>query len=339
MTSSPATTSPQKKRLAPSDTRRVSAPLTAESIRNAAVALGQSQKMETLTTSSQAALALPTPAKTPAQKHSVQNDKNVDAIARNLFSKQQSPKKRTKQYKLDSFEADAEAEAESFQIYTDSQDRVPEPDVAGDNPFYGEAGIAASARPVRRSSRNKKHVVSNGVSELDEVVKRDDGLLYVFRGKKIFRKFTDGGEASSRPQVKPRLLFPSAKNNNENDLAHPDEEAETDIEEPVKQQVDDVKEEVTKDEVETPADAIEEKIDTPKAPKFAPASPPATSRTTRSKRLIADEQTPVKGKRGGNRSPFDGWKRTKTASQSSVHGQKRAGETLSSASASKRTRV
>ncbi|ROW03310.1 hypothetical protein VSDG_01350 [Cytospora chrysosperma] len=340
--SSPATASPQKKRLAPSDTRRVSSSLTVESIRNAAVALGQSQKMESLTTSSQAALALPTPAKTPAHKHSVQSETNVNAIARNLFSKQQSPKKsRTKQYKLDSFEVVAEAEAESFQIYTDSHDRVPEPDAAGDNPFYGEAGIAASARPVRRSSRNKKNVVNGGVSELDEVIKRDDGLLYVFRGKKIFRKFTDGGEASSRPQVKPRLLFPSAKNN-ENDLAHTDEEAETDIEEPVQQEVDDAEDDVkddTKDEVETPADAVEEKVDTPKAPKFAPASPPATSRATRSKKLIADEPTPVKAKRGGKRSPFDGWKRTKTASQSSVQGQKRAGEALSGASASKRTRV
>lgn len=176
MTSSPATASPQKKRLAPSATRRVSAPLTAASIRNAAAALGQPQRMDSLATSAtQAALALPTPAKTPAQKHSDQNEKNVNAIARNLFSKQHSPKKsRAKQYKLDSFEAEA------FQIYTDSQDRVPEPDVAGDNPFYGEAGIAASARPVRRSLRNKKNIVGDASSErLDEVIRRDDGLLYV----------------------------------------------------------------------------------------------------------------------------------------------------------------
>lgn len=110
----------------------------------------------------------------------------------------------------------------------------------------------------------------------------------------------------------------------------------------MQQKVDDAEDDAkddAKDEVETPADAVEEKADTPKAPKFAPASPPATSRATRSKRLIAEEPTPVKGKRGGNRSPFDGWKRTKTASQGSVQGQKRAGETLSGASASKRTRI
>lgn len=132
--------------------------------------------------SSQAALALPTPAKTPAQKHTDQSDKSVNAIARNLFGKQQtSPRKSrtsTKQYKLDSFET--ETETETFQIFTDSQDRVPEPDAAGDNPFYGEAGIAASARPVRRSTRHKKSVGADSASEsLDEVVRRDDGLLYV----------------------------------------------------------------------------------------------------------------------------------------------------------------
>lgn len=181
MASSSATASPQKKRLAPPDARRASALLTAESIRNAAAALGQSaQKVESLaTSSSQTALALPTPAKTPAQKHSDQNDKDVNSIARNLFGRQQSPRKsRSKQHKLESLAT--EVEAESFQIYTDSQDRVPEPDANGDNPFYGEAGIAASARPVRRSSRNKKSVVGASVSEsLDEVVRREDGLLYV----------------------------------------------------------------------------------------------------------------------------------------------------------------
>lgn len=165
------------------------------------------------------------------------------------------------------------------------------------------------------------------------------GTNYLFsRGKKIFRRFTEGGEPSSRPQVKPRLLFPPAKSNIENDLAHPDEEAETDIEEPVKQNVDNHKVELEV-EVQTPVENIEEKVDTPKAPKFAPASPPATSRATRSKRIIADEPTPVKAKRGSKRSPFDGWKRTKTASESSVQGQKRAGETLSGASASKRTKI
>ncbi|KAI3398953.1 hypothetical protein diail_7980 [Diaporthe ilicicola] len=334
MTSPPATASPQKKRL-PASSRVSSGSLTAESIRNAAAALGQSQKMDSITSApTQPGHVLPTPAKTPARKHAEQNEKSVNAIARNLFSsssKQQSPKKtRTKQYKLDSFEA----EDDTFQIYTDSQDRLPAADVTDDNPFYGEAGIAASAKPVRRSSRNRKNIVGTNVSEqIDEVVKREDGLLYVFRGKKIFRKFSDGDEASPRLEVKPRLLFPTAKSHNENDLVHPDEEADTDIEQPLVGETDDVSA-----RAETPVDASEEKVNTPKAPKFAPASPPDTSRATRSKK-ITNEPTPVKAKRGGNRSPFDGWRRTKTASEGSANGHKRPGETLSGASASKRPRV
>lgn len=136
--------------------------------------------------------------------------------------------------------------------------------------------------------------------------------------------------------MQPRLLFPSAKGNNENELIKTDEEAETDIEE--QQSGEQI---VRVDEaVDTPAETVEERVDTPKAPKFAPASPPSTSRATRSKKLVADEPTPIKikGKRGGPRSPFDGWRRTKTSPGSSAHGQKRVGEELASGAAPKRAK-
>lgn len=177
---SPPATSPQKKRQPPSASRSVSGSLTAASIRNAAVALGQSQKMDHLS-SARAALALPTPAKTPARKHPEQNEKDVNAIARNLFGRQQSPKKsrtarRNHDISVDSFEIhDEEA---PIQIFTDSENRLPEVDNSNENPFYGEAGIAASTAPVRRSSRNKK---SAAVEKeiVEEKLRRDDGLLYV----------------------------------------------------------------------------------------------------------------------------------------------------------------
>lgn len=151
-----------------------------ESIRNAAVALGQPQhKMNTSAPrAAQAGLALPTPAKTPARKHSDQPDKDVNAVARNLFGRQQSPKKtRAKRYNgisMDSFEV----EQDPIEIYTDSQDRLPEVDDSNQNPFYGDAGIAASAAPVRRSSRNKKSAVTEKET-VQENLKREDGLLYV----------------------------------------------------------------------------------------------------------------------------------------------------------------
>lgn len=130
--------------------------------------------------------------------------------------------------------------------------------------------------------------------------------------------------------MKPRLLFPSTKASKENEIFE-DEEAETDIDEHTKAALEDVV---------TPAAAVEEKVDTPKAPKFAPASPPSTSRATRSKKLIFDEPTPIKlkGKRGGS-SPFDGWRRTKNSPSTSAHGQKRAGEPLASDPAPKRPKA
>lgn len=160
-------------------------------------------------------------------------------------------------------------------------------------------------------------------------------LIVLFsRGKKVFRKFTDG-DAASRPDVKPRLLFPSTKASKENEIFE-DEEAETDIDEHAKTaNVEDV------GDVQTPTKTIEQKVDTPKAPKFAPASPPATSsRATRSKKVVGDEPTPVKikGKKGGN-SPFDGWRRTKNSPSASTQGQKRAGEPLATDPAPKRSKA
>lgn len=139
----------------------------------------------------------------------------------------------------------------------------------------------------------------------------------------MFRKFTDG--EPSRSAVKPRLLFPTHKASKENEIFEDEEEAETDIEERAQPAP------------ETPT-VEAQKVDTPKAPRFAPASPPSTSRATRqSKKLtVSDEPTPikapVKGAKRGGRSPFDGWRRTKNSpsTSSSNSGQKRTGDPLAS---------
>ncbi|PSR97407.1 hypothetical protein BD289DRAFT_480087 [Coniella lustricola] len=331
---SPPATSPQKKRQPASASRSVSGSLTAESIRNAATVLGHPTiSSDSHLARSVAAATLPTPAKTPASKHTKQSEKDVTAIARTLFSKQQhkpqpSPKKSTtKRENRISQESFAILNDEApIEIFTDSENRLPKVDNSAENPFYGDSGIAASAVPVRRSARNKKSVILEK-QIVEANLQRDDGVLYVFRGKKVFRKFTDG-EASARPTVKPRLLFPSSKPTKENELIA-EEEAETDIEE---QQA---------AEVSTPTEAIVDKVNTPKAPKFAPASPPATARTTRSKKIIADEPTPakVKGKRASGRSPFDGWQRTKSSPSTAAHGIKRSGDHLARDSSPKRTKV
>jgi len=95
-----------------------------------------------------------------------------------------------------------------------------------------------------------------------------------------------------------------------------EEEAVTDIEDPG---------------VSTPTYHIDEIVSTPKAPRFAPASPPTTARTTRSKKLEmssspaglpSDDEHVHSSSR--NSSPFLGWRRVKSTSG----GSKREGESL-----------
>ena len=166
------------------------------------------------------------------------------------------------------------------------------------------------------------------------------------RGKKIFRKFTDEEESGSaacgvdtseaeidaefdaalparlrgpltRSSIKPRLLFPTPQQDRAKEVRsqaiEDDEEAVTDIEDPT-------------DGLSTPKDHIDEFVETPKAPKFAPASPPTTVRATRSGKNIDLSSSPVQSTsddepaqsplprargRAVQVSPFDRWQRTK----------------------------
>lgn len=127
----------------------------------------------------------------------------------------------------------------------------------------------------------------------------------------------------SRSLLKPRLLFGPPK-------AHTteDEEADTEIE----------------DAVATPSRQVTRKTATPKAPRFGPASPPTTSRATRSKdvNLISSPSAPSeddssqRSVRSANRSPFDLWQRSKTSDISTS--KKRGGEDLMSRGEEKRLR-
>lgn len=171
------------------------------------------------------------------------------------------------------------------------------------------------------------------------------------RGKVTFRKYADLGETAAgdrelldgadgglesvvetrvtRSTVKPRLLFPTKKQEKSKELDE-DEEAVTDIE-------DHVLADLEHEKPSTPMDLeSEEGLATPKAPKYAPASPPTTARTTRFGNKKAADTTP-KAKARGKRSPFDGWRRTKGG----VEGQnnKRSGDDSLPTSPVKRTRV
>jgi len=129
--------------------------------------------------------------------------------------------------------------SDSISIFTDSNARIPKHDDDPDNPFISRPG-EESVTSKRQRIKKKKKAGSLGADE-----DREDGMVYVFRGKKIFKKFTemedpnerlpsdlDDGEddeiSLERSVIKPRLLFPP-KSPKEPEI--PVEEAETDIEE------------------------------------------------------------------------------------------------------------
>ncbi|OOF96581.1 hypothetical protein ASPCADRAFT_206750 [Aspergillus carbonarius ITEM 5010] len=276
---------------------------------------------------------LPTPAKTPRKKAVA----DVGSAARVLFPPPSSKKKTKKHtgFSLDSFSEDNNRGGSEIQIYTDSRDRIPEVDESEENPFYKKpmSSNTASRAPRRKESRRDK--------EIDDSIDRKDGMVYVFRGKKMFRKFTDDLESDSdddddlgllaarpdlidssitdnvrpltRSSIKPRVLFPTAEDRvpQETPLSDVDEEAATDIEDHLLHD--------ETEEVEEPAvDAeMQQRLVTPPPHSTieTPASPGATMRSLRSrtKRESPDHgDTPTASETKRKRvSPFDGWLRKK----------------------------
>ncbi|GKT94232.1 hypothetical protein Ct61P_12082 [Colletotrichum tofieldiae] len=349
---SPAST-PQKKRQPAQDSvRRASGFLSAASTSHAASSLG-SDRMDhqpTNTSLTRRSGMLPTPAKTPKKAPSEKQTAQIKSVARNLFPTEEealaTPKrKRTpKKYSGNSLESFTATEVEQqIEIFTDSQERIPEADKSVDNPFYG-GSVAVDREPPRRRSKRKVAVPGEAAQAVDEALQREDGMVYVFRGKKIFRKFAEpedeeeDDESSSsesrirkpltRSAIKPRLLFPVAPKAPAIGSTLEDEEAVTDIEDHHLEEHDE------EETPETPAETQDECPSTPRAPKLGQtvATPPDTRRTTRSG-LKTEEATPIKRK--GRQSPFDDWPRVKSRHESSS--TKRAGDDLA-APVPKRTR-
>ncbi|KAI2610599.1 hypothetical protein GGR54DRAFT_374385 [Hypoxylon sp. NC1633] len=373
--STPITSSPIKKRSPAMDSvRRASDTLTAEDASDAAGDLGSGssqQEHKAAAPSTRSVTMLPTPAKTPQKRPDEKAKANVRAVARNLFSFEEdvlssNKQKKTKKYTgltLDSFTA--EDVEDPIEIFTDNRDRIPEVGDESDNPFYGDnSELEPEPEPAKKQDKVEQvSIPGEGQQTLSEALRRDDGIVYVFRGKRFFRKFSDEEEAEgegavegqgtvneqnmrplTRSSVKPRLLFPSAHKGKNvvktvtKNVAKPttedDEEAITDIEDHV---FGTAEEDTQVEAPATPTVMVREKAVTPDAPKFAPVSPPSTGRVTRTGTKLGEDASPMKPK-AKPRSPFDGWRRSK--SQAQPHGQKREGEALpQSSGASKRHRA
>lgn len=341
MMASPAT-SPRKKQF--DSSRRAPGSLITEGAAAAAQSLGltnQPHMHPGRASISAVGGMLITPAKTPQKPPTEESKAKIKEISRNIFSETKAPTsiKKRNQYTLDSFASVNEAD-ETIPIFTDSHERIPEVDRSAENPFYGDH-IEHVSGPRRRSKRQQTVYISGeGDVPIEEAVKRKDGMIFTFRGKKTFRKIEKEDapqelsdaetprRQSSRLALKPRLLFgakPTVPEINISDMD--EEEATTDIE--------DHKMAMDTDEPATPTEVAHSAPPTPEAPRFAPASPPTTARSTRfgkKPRLT----TPMKGKKATplQRSPFDGWRRVK----SEAPGEKRPGEDLASGSP-KRTRT
>ncbi|KAH6616493.1 hypothetical protein C7974DRAFT_416623 [Boeremia exigua] len=282
---------------------------------------------------------LPTPAKTP-RKRAMHSEESIRPTARVLFPsrptsiEEATPRKARKStkniYSLNSFE-DAGASSEKIEIYTDSKERIPTADEDDEeNPFVtkkGKGKAKAKAKAKAAPQRRKKDAKAEDVKaeEMEEAVNREEGMIYIFRGKKIFRKFHDdhpsdelteedvsaddlqllrqAGPASRRPltrsSIKPKLLFQAEikqkKLENGEVSEDEEEEATTDIETPIA----------------TPSRG-KGKMIMSISDSFQEATPPPTVR--KAKREIS----------------FDSWTRVKSAhsSGSSSRGAKRSGSPL-----------
>jgi hypothetical protein len=300
---------------------------------------------------------LPTPAKTPRKRRI----EDVSLTARVLFPTNRpstieeampTPRKSRKTkdlYTLESFAEQMDENTEKIPIYTDSKERVPTPGAVDDNPFLTKKG-KGKAKAIPQKS---KKTVDRKTARMEEAVNRDEGMFYMFRGRKVFRKFHDdapSGESAgeqddevsaddnqvrrmigyearrplTRSSIKPRLLFQAEIKERNRELGieeEDDEEAVTDIEVPMTPSR-------GKGKGAVQAPALE-------------ATPPPTVRKFKKGESLQHTPTYLPHTNIVTEISFDSWSRVKSAHSSggsSKAGKKRSGEPLEREGADKRAR-
>ncbi|GAD99119.1 conserved hypothetical protein [Paecilomyces variotii No. 5] len=295
---------------------------------------------------------LPTPMKTPRKKAV----EDMSSAARTLFptaSASARPRKSKKYsgFSLESFEEEPAEATGKIEIFTDSRDRIPQLDESEENPFYKKpAAPATTVTAAPRTSSRRKANGSKRDKEVEDAIDREDGMTYVFRGKKVFHKFNedvnmesgdddddddDLGLLAARPDlidasltsvrpltrssIKPRVLFPTAQK------TAPDA---------VEEETTDVEDNHTANEAEVDAGNEETQTNAktdPVTPEIhstatTPASPGATIRSLRSRnKHIAQDATPTASgsKKEKRISPFNGWMRKKQSPAVSASASKK----------------
>ncbi|EME41665.1 hypothetical protein DOTSEDRAFT_73908 [Dothistroma septosporum NZE10] len=219
---------------------------------------------------------LPTPSKTPtttpARKHqrasSMQDTARVlqfqpgdpnDVMPTRRDKRKQKPARNVAAQDFgldgDDFSETASQRSGSFQIYAEAHARVPQLDTSAENPFYRSRAntVPATRSSTRRTRKTQAQILED--QRMESAVQREEGIVFMFRGKKVFRKFQDSetgdvnleqssrqralkrsvGTAAERPitrsNIQPRLLFGTFDSGyaGSDDV---DEEAETDLDVP-----------------------------------------------------------------------------------------------------------
>lgn len=265
---------------------------------------------------------LPTPVKTPQKNQVAKSTMAAKALFQDhsnaaLQSPRKNQKRRHNGFSLESFSEDAPSQ-DPIQIHVDSRDHLPEVDTSTDNPFYtapsSESRKRAAPTRQKMAGPSKRRKASTEQEkrpldpEVEEAIDKDEGMVYIFRGKKVYRRFDDAGEEEevidpeelgllereangheivrplktlTRKSIKPRRLFQddtSAQALPDHQASQSDEEAETEIED----------------------DQAAEDLE-----------PPSPSRATRSRTRGVSNS-------GGSKkvSPFDAWPRLKSGARS-----------------------
>ncbi|KAL8972546.1 MAG: hypothetical protein Q9183_000492 [Haloplaca sp. 2 TL-2023] len=302
---------------------------------------------------------LPTPAKTP-RKQDQRKATELQSAARVLFparhEKVEDAMPRTKGRKGRKnvgFSLDSSGEEENIQIFTDSKDKVPELDVGDHNPFLDNPNRTESPEnhesPGRKGRKSRTQVKEH--PQIKDAFHHEKGMVYVFRGKKIYQSFAADPEnpnlsseeteiedhtsrrlrPTTRASVKPRLLFPTERQRRQREQRE-------------KEALDDTE--------DGHANRTKEAPITPVKQSFAPATPPPTGHVTRSATKKAAAETSLLGSSATGimaetrsrkkTSPFDEWQRTKSGSGAHSKGRKRAAEHMETDSinpGSKRTKA
>ncbi|KIX02983.1 uncharacterized protein Z518_06533 [Rhinocladiella mackenziei CBS 650.93] len=295
---------------------------------------------------------LPTPVKTPKKKMVPK----VDNAARALFQDARStvdpvkveptPKRNRKNkryngFSLESFSEEGEDNRGQIQIFTDSRDKVPQVDPSTGNPFMEDRpnGEMSPSRKIAGTTKRRK--ISGEKKrdpQVEEAIRKDEGMVYVFRGKKVYRRFDDAEDEEeeidaedlglsshtpngssdtplktlTRRSIKPTRLFQTEGQKRARELEK-EEEAPTDIE----------------DDVNGIPSAETSNLDTADS---VPTSKPGRSlrSTVKAPAVTSDGgdigKIGAKSRRSKKSSPFDSWPRVKSGSRtvsSASKGRKR----------------